>query len=214
MILERLNTEFTKEKVAYELHRRELSERVSRWAMITRKMNKEPSHDSPTDFTELIGYVERLPLQIVSSTEYLSNIVLLLSSRKGREVEEAVGALGNIAVDRIVVVSSALGDTAGRRACVLAGAVPALVRLLSSSKGRETERAAEALGNIAMGDPACAAACVSGGAVPALVSLLSSSKGREAQEAAWALGSIASGDVACKAACVSEGAVPALVSLM
>lgn len=173
MILERLNTEFTKEKVAYELHRRELSERVSRWAMITRKMNKEPSHDSPTDFTELIGYVKRLPLQNVSSTEYLSNIVLLLSSSKSAEAKRAADALGSIAGF----------DNAGGTACVSAGAVPALVSLLSSRKGTEAEWAAWALFQIVRCD-AGKAACVSAGAVPALMSLLSSIKGDKAFEKA------------------------------
>ena len=138
--------------------------------MITRKMKKEPSHDVQTDFTKLIGYVERLPLQNVSSTEYLSNIVLLLSSRKGREAAKAAGALGSIAAR----------DAACKAACVSVGAVPALVSLLSSSRGNEAEVAAWALRNIAWGGAACAAACVSAGAVPALVSLLSTIKGDKA----------------------------------
>jgi len=243
IILERLNTEFTKEKVAYELRRRSVQSRVkmvSRWAMITRKMKKEePSYDVLNDFTDFIRYVWELPRNVLLSTDYITNVVLLLSSSKGREAERAAWALGSIAA----------GDDAGKAACVSAGAVPALVSLLSSSKGREAEMAAGALWNIARGDDAGKAACVSAGAVPALVSLLSSTKGDEAgcaeealaniakgdakckaavilvlvsllsssksaERAARAFCSIASGDDECKAACVSAGAVPALVRLL
>ena len=97
---------------------------------------------------------------------------------------------------------------------VSAGAVPALVRLLSSRKDVEAERAARTLWNIAAGDDACKAACVSAGAVPALVRLLSSSKGVEVERAAGALWIIALGEAACKAACVEAGAVPMLTRLL
>jgi hypothetical protein len=97
---------------------------------------------------------------------------------------------------------------------VSAGAVPALVSLLSSRTGAESEWAAWVLWSIAAGDAACKAACVAGSAVPALVSLLSSSKGYEAVHAAGALRDIAAGDAACAAACVEAGAVPALVRLV
>ena len=155
MILERLDTEFTKEKVEYELNRRAIQSRiqlVSRWAMISRKMKKEePSYDVLTDFTDFIRYIWELPRNVLLSTDYLSNIVLLLSSSKGQEAERAAAALYNIAK----------GDDAGKAACVSAGAVPKLVSLLSSSKGAEPEYAAEALANIAKGDATCKAACVS-----------------------------------------------------
>ena len=108
----------------------------------------------------------------------------------------------------------AWGNPAGKMACVSAGAVPVLVRLLSSSKGDEAEHATRTLCNIVAGYDEGKAACVSGGAVPALVSLLSSSKGAEAERAAGALCNIAAGDAACKAACVKACAVPALVSLL
>ena len=197
IILERLNTDFTKEKVAYEVHRRAVQSRiqlVSRWAMITRKMKKEePSYDILNDFTDLICYERALPRNVLLSTDYITNVVLLLSSSKGREAEMAAGALYNIA----------LSDNFCRAACVSAGAVPALVSLLSSSKGAEAEEAAGALCSIAAGDAACKAACVSGGALPALVSLLSSSKGAEAGFAAMALYYIGKGDATCKAVCVS-----------
>jgi hypothetical protein len=71
-----------------------------------------------------------------------------MSSSKGDEAECAVGAVWRIA----------LGDAACKEACVSAGAVPALVSLLSSSKGNETQWAAGALANIAWGDAARVAA--------------------------------------------------------
>ena len=97
MILERLNTEFTKEKVEYELRRRSVQKRiqmVSRWAMITRKMKKEePSYDILTDFTDLICYERALPRNVLLSTDYITNVVLLLPSNKGGEAERSAWAL-------------------------------------------------------------------------------------------------------------------------
>jgi hypothetical protein len=156
MLQERLNTEFTKEKVAYELSRRSVQSRiqlVSKWAMIVRKMKKqEPKHDSLNDFTSLIKYTKALPSDVLLSTDYISNYVLLLSSSNGREAEVAAGALRDIM----------LGDNVEcAAACVSAGALPALVPLLSTSQGSEAEEAVIALANIASGDAACKAACVS-----------------------------------------------------
>ena len=202
MFLERLNTEFTKEKVIAELHRRSVQPRiqmVSRWAMITRKMKHvEPQHDVPQDFTPLIEKLCKFLRIVELLPDCLSNVVLLLSSTHGKEAEMAAKVLWNVA-----------WGAEYKAACVSAGAVPALVRLLSSSKGAEAEKAVGALINIADGDAACKASVI-----PVLVSLLSSSKGAEAEWAALALWGIAAGDAACKAACMSAGAVPALVSLL
>jgi hypothetical protein len=139
MILERLKTEFTKEKVAYELHRRSVQPRIqliSRWAMITRKMKKqEPSHDVPYDFTDLVKCVRVLPRNVLLSTDYIPNVVLLLSSSKGAEAEKAAWALRSIA----------LGDAACKAACVSAGIIPAINIVLARndvsqySKRRITE---------------------------------------------------------------------------
>jgi hypothetical protein len=130
-LIERLNTEFTKEKVAMELHRRAVQSRiqlVSRWAMITRKMKKEePSYDVLYDFTDIIRYKWSLPANVLLSTDYIPNVVLLLSSSKGTEAKWAARALGIIAA----------GGAACKAACVSAGAVPALVKLLSSRKNGE-----------------------------------------------------------------------------
>ena len=207
-LLERIKTEFTKEKVTTELHRRSVQSRiklVSRWAMISRNMKKEEvSKDIPVDFTDIIRYALHLPANVLLSTDYIPSVVLLLSPSKSAEAEWAARALWDITT----------GNAACRDACVSAGAVPALVSLLASSKGTEAEQAAGALWNFVVGDATCQAACVCAGAVPALVRLLSSSKGWEAGWAARTLWSIAEGDAACAAACVSAGAVPALVRLL
>ena len=60
--------------------------------------------------------------------------------------------------ENLKVLRSIAGDTEYKAACVAAGAVPALVSLLSSSKGNETQWAAGALANIAWGDAARVAA--------------------------------------------------------
>ena len=204
-LLERVKTEFTKEKVSAELHRRELNEQVSRWAMITRKMKNKPSHDVLHDFTELmIDLRENAGFRITSSTDNIINYVLLLSSRKRREVEVATRMVAYVT----------MGDRACIDTCVSAGAVPTLVKLLSSRKGMAPVCAAGALWNIAAGDATHNAACVSAGAIPALVGLLSSNNEAEYEMAAGALWGIAMGDAACKLACVEAGAVPALMALL
>ena len=129
MYLERLKTGFTKEKIIAEFLRRAIQSRiqlVSRWAMITRKMKKEePSYDVLTDFTDLICYVNLLPRNVLLSTDYLSNVVLLLSSTHSTEAEQAATALWSIA----------WGDAACKAACVSAtkpvlirGDIPARIR--------------------------------------------------------------------------------------
>ena len=132
-------------------------------------------------------------------------MVSLLSSIKERESEWAAWTICRVAAK----------NKACEAACISAGAIPVLVKMLSSDEGRVAELAVAILGNIVSGDDAeHKAACVSAGAVPALVRQLSSSKDAEIERAVRALFHIARGDATCKTACLSAGAVPALMRLL
>jgi importin subunit alpha-2 len=122
----------------------------------------------------------------------------LVTVSKNAQVERAVRALWNIAK----------GDDAYKTACLEAGAVPVLMRLLTSGRGNE-EYASRALWCIARGDATCKMTVIS-----ALVKRMTSSKGREAERAAAALRNIVWENAAFKAACVEAGAIPVLVRLL
>ena len=102
-------TEFTKEKVAAELYRRELSERVARWAMITRKMKKqEPSGDAITDYSDSL--TEIYYQKGIDYSSLLPGLIMLLSSKKEAEIRNstlllrtAMSYLQN-SVDKTIVV--------------------------------------------------------------------------------------------------------------
>ena len=155
-----------------ELHRRSVQPRiqlVSRWAMITRKMKKEePSRDIPTDFTDLIKSIRAWPRGVLLSTDFISNVVLLLSSNKGGEAERSAWALRTL----MYCAKFIWGDEDTFKAiCVSMGAIPALVSLLSSSKKYEAREAVLALDVITRGNDACKALLISTGAIPKLTNI-------------------------------------------
>ena len=173
ILLERIKTEFTKEKVTAELHRRSVQPRIqliSRWAMITRKMKKEePSNDVPDNFTDLIKYVRALPVDVLLTTDYLSNVISLLSSNKGDEAERSAWALRTC----IYCAKSIWGDDEQFKSiCVSAGAIPPLVSLLSSSNKCEVQEAALALCAITRGNGTGKASLISTGAIQKLKDIL------------------------------------------
>lgn len=206
-LIERLKTEFTKEKVAAELYRRELSKRVSRWAMITRKMKREePSHDVLTDFTELIysclhgfsPYNEHW--YIVEDA--IPNLILLLSSTIESEVVNALKVLHNG-----VINPGQIRDTS-----ISSGIIPRLVALLSSNtRYRETERleiprlAASTLEGIVAGSLKNPRqnALVEAGAIPPLVNLIN--RNPKNPDARRVLVRIALGDEECREAVMKAG---------
>jgi importin subunit alpha-6/7 len=130
----------------------------------------------------------------------LPALVRLISYGRDAEVERAVRALWNIAkgddayktacleagaVPALMrLLTSGMGKeeyasralwciARGDAACKTA-VISALVKRMTSSKGREAERAAAALRNIVWENAAFKAACVEAGAIPVLVRLLSS----------------------------------------
>ena len=201
-LIERLKTEFTKEKVAAELYRRELSERVSRWAMITRKMKREePSHDVLTDFTELIysclhgfnPYDEHW--YIVEDA--IPNLILLLSSSIDSEVMCALKVLHNGAIN-----PGQIRDTS-----ISSGIIPRLVDLLSSNTrcGEIPRLAASTLEGIVSGslrNPR-QKALVEAGAIPPLVNL--TIRNPKIPDARRELVRIALGDEECREAVMKAG---------
>jgi hypothetical protein len=137
--------------------------------MITRKMKKqEPSQDVPTDFTYLIKYVTALPVDVLLTTDYLSNVISLLSSSKGEEAERSAWALRTF----IYCAKTIWGNDEQYKAiCVSAGAIPPLVSLLSSSKKYEAHEAVLSLDIITRGNNACKALLISTGAIPKLTNI-------------------------------------------
>lgn len=111
------------------------------------------------------------------------------------------------------MIRSIAGTTANKVACLKAGAVPALLRMLLLSRGEAAHMAALALEAIAWKNDTCKAACMEAGLIPVLVRRLSSSYAEhENTMAASFLENITEGDNdACKVACVEAGAIPALV---
>ena len=209
-LIERLKTEFTREKVTAELHRRTVQPRiqlVSRWAMITRKMKREePSHDVLTDFTELIHsclhgfspYNEHW--YIVEDA--IPNLILLLSSTIDSEVVNALKVLHNG-----VINPGQIRDTS-----ISSGIIPRLVALLSSNtRCGETERleiprlAASTLEGVVSGslrNPR-QKALVEAGAIPPLVNL--TIRNPKIPDARRVLVRIALGDDECREAVMKAG---------
>ena len=204
-LIERLKTEFTKEKVDMELHRRSVQPRiqmVSRWAMITRKMKKEePSHDVLTDFTELIYSCLRgfSPYNehwyIVDDA--IPNLILLLSSTIDSEVVIALKVLHNGAISPGQI----------RKTSISSGIIPRLVSLLSSNTrcGEIPRLAASTLQGIAsgsLGNPR-QKALVEAGAILPLVNL--TNRNPNFPYARRALVRIALGDEECREAVMKAG---------
>ena len=130
----------------------------------------------------------------------LPALVRLISYGRDAEVERAVRALWNIAkgddayktacleagavpaLVRLLTSGRGKEEYASRALwCIARGdaacktaVISALVKRMTSSKGREAERAAAALRNIVWENAAFKAACVEAGAIPVLVRLLSS----------------------------------------
>ena len=209
-LIERLRTEFTREKVTAELHRRSVQPRikmVSRWAMITRKMKKqEPPHDIPTDFTELI-YSCLYGFGLYNEHWYIvedviPNLIRLLSSSIDSEVVNALKVLHNNAIN-----PGHLRDTS-----ISSGIIPRLVALLSSNTQYEERRleiprlAASTLEGIASGsnENPRQKALVEAGAIPHLVNLINS-KNPVSIEARRVLVRICLGGKECREAVMKAG---------
>jgi len=197
-------TEFTKEKVAAELYRRELSERVARWAMISRNMKKqEPSGDAITDYSDfLIDIYYQKGIQYSSA---LPGLIMLLSSKKEAEIRTSTALLRTVvsslqnSIDKTIVVEL----------------ITALVRVISCEtyELRTIRFVLDAIDTIIVtywyND-----LVVEAGVIPILVKIMSSFDVGLAQNASWSLYHIygTSGDTGemCRAACISAGAIPVL----
>ena len=195
-------TEFTKEKVAAELYRRELSERVARWAMITRKMKKqEPSGDAITDYSDSL--TEIYYQKGIDYSSLLPGLIMLLSSKKEAEIRNstlllrtAMSYLQN-SVDKTIVVEL----------------ITALVRVISSQiyEARTIRFALDVIDTIIVtywyND-----LVVEAGVIPILVKRMSSFDVGLANNVSCCLYHIygTSGDTGemCRAACISAGAIP------
>ena len=195
-------TEFTKEKVAAELYRRELSVRVSRWAMITRKMKKqEPSGDAITDYSDFL--IENYYQGGIECSSALPGLIMLLSSKKEAEVRTSTVLLRTVmntlqnSVDKTIMVEL----------------IPALAKVISSEtyEVRTIKFVLDSI-DVIIGIYWYNDLVVEAGVIPILVKIMSSFDIGLAQNASWSLYSIygTSGDTGelCRTACISAGAIP------
>jgi hypothetical protein len=203
MAMKFFQTEFTKEKVAAELYRRELSERVARWAMITRKMKKqEPSGDAVTDYSDFL--TEIYYQKGINYPSLLPGLIMLLSSKKEAEIRNSTLLLRTVmsslqnSVDKTIVVEL----------------ITAFVRVISSQiyEARTIRFVLDVIDTIIVtywyND-----LVVEAGVIPILVKIMSSFDGL-ANNISWCLYHIygTSGDTGemCRAACISAGAIPVI----
>lgn len=205
--MELFYTEFTKEKVATELYRRDLSDRVSRWAMITRKMKKqEPSGCAVINYTTFLR--ENDSNRTFRYSTALPGLIALLCSRNKDELKTATLFLWN-AVEHL---QNTIDKT------IMSELISALLKIISSEKyERSTIGYALGVMNGITGIYWYNDLVVETGVIPILVKLMSSAHIYLVDSASRILYSIygTSGDTGelCRTACISAGAIPVVKEL-
>lgn len=133
-------------------------------------------------------------------------LVKLLHSQRGREAAKAARGL-------LSATPPSWGSSAGKTACVSAGAIPVLANMMSSSKEDEAYNAMIALRHLMSGDAVNTATCVKFGIILELVKLLSSNIGVVHHLAILILENIAQKENAYKLECIKAGAIPELIRI-
>lgn len=186
-----------KSRIEAELRRR----KVVRWAIVARPTDRTPP--APLEREDLGAILREAKYETACNKRMIPALVSLLSSRFENEAPFACGCLWNIAETSFKL----------RKACIQAGVIPPLVKLLYSSNPSYSANAVGLLGAlipVQADDNPARRACIDTGILPQLVSMLSSTLGETARYTSIAIRNLAAGDEACKEACQNAGAIPAL----
>lgn len=190
-----------KSRIEAELCRR----KVIRWAIVARPTDRTPP--APLEREDLGVILRTAKYETACNKRMIPALVSLLSSRFKNEAPSACGCLWNIAETSYKL----------RNACIQAGVIPPLTKLLYLSRLHVLVNAVGLLGAlipVEANDNETRRVYIAAGILPQLVSMLSFSIGEVAFYTSFVIRNITAGDEVCREACRNAGAIPALNAMI